>query len=1046
LKRSFELPRLPARLLLGLAISLLSIPASAVSSTVVISQVYGGGGNSGATLRNDFIELFNRGGSPVDVTGWSVQYASATGTTWQTTPLSGIIPPGGYYLVQQAQGTGGTVDLPTPDATGTIAMSATAGKVALVNTSTALTGSGCPFPASVVDYVGFGSTASCFEGSGPTPGPSNTTAVLRAGAGCTETDQNATDFATGTPSPRNSASPTAPCSGPTNPSGTGAASPNSAPAGGAVLLTVTVTPGTSPPSTGLSVSADLTAIGGPASQPFFDDGTNGDAVAGDNTFSYLATVGAGVTPGPKSLPASIADAELRSGATAIAFVVQAPLLAIAAIQGSGTVSPYAGAFVTTTGIVTGLKTNGIFIQTRDPSVDGDPASSEGIFVFTSSTPVGLAAVGDEVAVSGTAQEFVPSADPSSPPLTEIAGFPTVTLVSTGNPLPLPVTLTSTDTSPSGSIEQLERLESMRVAVSSLTVTGPTQGGVVETTATGTSNGVFYGVITGIPRPFREPGVQVPDPLPPGSPCCVPRFDANPERLRVDSDGLLGATALEVTAGAVVTNLVGPLDYGFRTFTVLPDPGSAPGISGNISVTPLRPPLQGEFTVGSFNLYRFFDDVNDPGIGEPVLTPGAFANRLGKASLAVRNVMRSPDIIGVQEAEGLPSLQALATRINADTVTGGGPDPQYQAYLIEGNDPGGIDVGFLVKGSRVDVVAVTQEGKTATYVNPLTGLPELLNDRPPLVLEASVRSTPTHAAFAVTVIVNHLRSLNGIDAPVDGARVRAKRRAQAEFLANLIQARQAADPTARIVSIGDYNAFEFNDGYVDVIGTIRGVPTPADQVLLASGDLVNPDLVDLVTALPAPQRYSYVFDGNAQVLDHVLANAALLPFFAGIEIAHNGADFPETYRNDASRPERISDHDMPVAYFRLEPIPQGWSFFTVPPCRVADTRGNGFSGPSGPPALAASAQRFFPMAGACGIPMTARAVALNLTVTNPISPGHLTAYATDIQKPATSTLNFRPGQTRANNAIVRLGTDGGVAIFSHHAGSVDVVIDVSGYFE
>src|SRR5947199_510096 len=117
---------------------------------VVISQVYGGGGNAGATFKNDFIELFNRGSAAVDVSGWSVQYASSGGTSWSnSTSLSGIIQPGQYYLVQEAAGTGGTTNLPTPDATGNIAMSATAGKVALVNTTTLLAGTGCPFAPSV---------------------------------------------------------------------------------------------------------------------------------------------------------------------------------------------------------------------------------------------------------------------------------------------------------------------------------------------------------------------------------------------------------------------------------------------------------------------------------------------------------------------------------------------------------------------------------------------------------------------------------------------------------------------------------------------------------------------------------------------------------------------------------------------------------------------------------------------------------------------------------------------------------------------------------
>lgn len=121
----------------------LSQPAAAVSTNVVISQVYGGGGNAGATYKNDFIELFNRGTATVVVTGWSVQYASAAGTSWAPTTLTGSIAPGQYYLVREAAGTGGTVDLPTPDATGATAMSGTAAKVALVSNTTALTGA-CP--------------------------------------------------------------------------------------------------------------------------------------------------------------------------------------------------------------------------------------------------------------------------------------------------------------------------------------------------------------------------------------------------------------------------------------------------------------------------------------------------------------------------------------------------------------------------------------------------------------------------------------------------------------------------------------------------------------------------------------------------------------------------------------------------------------------------------------------------------------------------------------------------------------------------------------
>lgn len=188
---------------------------------VVISEVYGGGGNSGATYKNDFIELYNPGNTAVDLTGWSVQYASATGTTWAATPLTGSIPAKSFYLVQEAAGTGGTINLPTPDATGTLALSGTAGKVLLANTVTAQTGAK-PTGAQIIDLVGFGTTANGFEGSGSTPAPSNTTSIERkatatstattlavggseefAGNGY-DSDNNSTDFVAQAPNPQNS--------------------------------------------------------------------------------------------------------------------------------------------------------------------------------------------------------------------------------------------------------------------------------------------------------------------------------------------------------------------------------------------------------------------------------------------------------------------------------------------------------------------------------------------------------------------------------------------------------------------------------------------------------------------------------------------------------------------------------------------------------------------------------------------------------------------------------------------------------------------------
>lgn len=699
-------------------------------------------------------------------------------------------------------------------------------------------------------------------------------------------------------------------SGSVPPSGLGTAVPSTVTAGDTTLLTVAVTPGSSPVSTGLAVSGNLASIGGATTQSFFDDGSNGDVTAGDGTFSYLATVTSGTTAGAKTIPFTVSDAQSRSSSGSISLTVTIPTttLTISQIQGTGDRSTFDTQAVKTNGVVTAVKSNGFFIQ--DPTGDGDPATSDGIFVFTSSTPPAAAVVGNRVEVVGVVSEFSPSTDLASPPITEIVS-PVVSILSTGNPLPAPVTLTAATMTPFGGISQLERYEGMRVEVATVTAISPTDGNVSEANATSTSNGVFYAVIPPNVRPFREPGIEVPNSLS-CTPGTIPCFDANPERLRVDSDAQVGTLAINLTTGATVTGLRGVLDYGFRSYTIDPDPGIAIGVTGSISAIPVPAPLATELTVAHFNLERFYDTVNDPATSDVVLTAAAFDRRLAKASLAIRNVLLTPDVLAVVEMENLTTLQALAGRIDSDAATAGQVAPNYQAFLFEGNDIGGIDVGFLVKTPKVSTVDVTQVGKMETYINPNNGSPELLNDRPSVVLRGIATAPGSDSGLPFTVVVNHLRSLLGMDDPIDGNRVRTKRKAQAESLATLLQGRQSEN----VISVGDYNAFEFNDGYVDVMGTIKGSPAPANEVMLATSDLVDPNLTNLIETLPASARYSYSFDGNAQVLDHALVNQKLFPRVSRFAIAHNDADFPEVYRNDATRPERISDHDAPVTYFKL----------------------------------------------------------------------------------------------------------------------------------
>jgi hypothetical protein len=200
---------------LSLAAALLAVSvARASSSGVVISQVFAGGGNAGAPFTNDYVELFNGGASSVDLSGWTIQYASAASTSWQATPLSGTLAPGRYVLVQLASGGTAGVALATPDVTGTTNLAASGGKVALVHDATALScgaaAGSCSANALVEDVVGYG-TASDYEGSAAAA-LTNTTALVRAAGGCTDTGANASDFASGAPAPRNSSQPAAPCS------------------------------------------------------------------------------------------------------------------------------------------------------------------------------------------------------------------------------------------------------------------------------------------------------------------------------------------------------------------------------------------------------------------------------------------------------------------------------------------------------------------------------------------------------------------------------------------------------------------------------------------------------------------------------------------------------------------------------------------------------------------------------------------------------------------------------------------------------------------
>lgn len=921
--------------LLGAALLVLPLAAPA---QVVISQVYGGGGNSGAPLRSDFVELFNAGSENVSLEGWSVQYASSTGTSWQRTNLSGSIAPGQYYLVKQADGSNTAAPaLPAPDATGSIAMAAGAGKVALVGNQTTLSGA-CPLGGAVIDFVGFGAGTNCAE-TAPTATLGNATAALRKGAGCTDTGNNAADFDVAAPAPRNSATTAAPCGGPVIPA--------------LSVADVAIEEGDASGSV-LRFTFRLSAPA-PAGGVRFDVATaDGSAVAGED---YIATqarleiaeggreafldvplIGDAVPEPDETFLVRVSNVEgasvERGEATGTIRNDDIVLVPIHAIQGSGSTSPLEGQVVVTEGIVTARRSNGFFLQTADGEDDGDPATSEGLFVFTSSTVFPAVEVGNRVRVSGRVVEFVPASAPNQRPITEITGgggvSVQVSLRASNQPLPAAVPLRAEDLAAGGPLEALERYEFMRVATGPLVTVAPSGAFLNERSATVTgSDGIFFAVRAGVPRPFREPGIPVTDVIAASAPAGVPRFDTNPERLRIDSDGQLGAARAVADAGTPLPSLTGVLDYGSGVYTLLPDPGQLAGdatglLPGGPAPKAVPDAPADALSLGSFNLLRFFDDVDDPGINEPVLSPVAFQARLRDTSEAICRFLKTPDVLGVVEVENLNALEKLAEAINTNLSGACPANPQYQAHLLEGNDVGGIDVGVLVSTRevrpgtpRIRVVSVEQIGKDARFTN-ANGSTEPLNDRPSLAVRLEANAA-NGSQVPLTFVVNHLRSLIGVNDTAAGSqgwatvgdRVRAKRAAQALYLAEWIEARQSAEPNGKLVLVGDFNAYEFSDGLVDVMGILTGRAAGPGEVLLHVPSPVTRPLTTLTTLAPPAERYSFTFDGNAQSLDHVVVNEAVLRGSLTVESAHAAinADFSETRFGQG--PVRTSDHDPVV---------------------------------------------------------------------------------------------------------------------------------------
>jgi predicted extracellular nuclease len=871
----------------------LASPAAAASPDIVVSQVYGGGGNSGATLRNDFIELFNRGTAAVDVSGWSVQYASSAGTTWQVTPLTGTIEPGQYYLVREAAGTGGTQDLPAPDASGSIAMSATAGKVALVTAATPLAcGATCAAAPGVRDFVGYGG-ANDFEGA-PAPGLSNTTADARAANGCQDTDSNAADFAAAAPQPRNTATQRASCAGDAAPV-VASTSPN----GGAtqVPLGANVSITFSEP---VALADDAVAI--TCSQSGAHAATRS---GGLETFSFdlaqdfvrnerctVTVSAAGVSDQDSNDPPDGLASDFS-----FSFNTLGLPLRIREIQGAHHLSPHDGDFVADVpGVITAKGTDGFWVQ--DPQPDRDERTSEGVFVFTGLGSNPDVPVGASVRVNGRVDEFRPgSANGNNLTITEIVS-PTWTTGAPGSVQPTVVGIggrlapgfvidndavggtaedpaTPFDPRQDG-LDFHESLEGMLVRVNNPLAVGPTNGfGELPVVAD-------FGLLA-FPHTLRG-GVFVH----PG--------DFNPERIILDAEAGFPTPSANVrdrlgSVQAVVHYSFGNFKYNLTGATSLK--------SGGLKREVTEAPRRDELAVASMNVEN--------------LDPGDPPEKFGQLAEILVDNLRSPDILAIEEvqdndgAEDSGSTAAdetYATFIEAIEDAGG---PTYDFRQIDpadgedGGEPGGnIRVGFLFRTDR-GLEFVDRPGGDATTPTTVVDTPEGAQ----LSLSPG-RLDPQNAAFdnsrkplagefrwmgrTVFAVANHFNSKGGDD-PLFGRfqppnRItETQRHQQAAVVAGFVEDVLAADRNANVVVLGDLNDFEFSE-------TLE---------ILEDGGLFN-----LMETLPPWERYSYVFDGNSQTLDQILVTKALTSSRPEYDSVHVNAEFHD----------QASDHDPQVA--RLKP--------------------------------------------------------------------------------------------------------------------------------
>jgi predicted extracellular nuclease len=603
----------------------------------------------------------------------------------------------------------------------------------------------------------------------------------------------------------------------------------------------------------------------------------------------------------------------------LTFTTILPVTQIGQVQGAAHLSPYVGQTVKVEGIVTARRTaggRGVWVQ--DPTPDASAATSEGVFAFTNAAPA--AEIGSHVRVVGTVSEFRPGADPDNLTITQInASNADVTTLSTGNEPPAPTVLglggrlpptevidddgagnveTGGVFDPAGdAIDFYESLEGMVLQVDDGSVVGPTRS---------------FGEITLLPDAgVWSTGLRTPR----GGILIGGYLDPNPERITVDDEILRDvapsprpAKAMpDMNVGAKITSsVVGPLDYSFSNYKIQATrtPTFVPG--GLVRETTDAPSVD-QVSFGTFNVENLAGT-----------DPQAKYDHL--AELIVDN-LRGPDILGIEEVQdndgvagGTESTVVDAgvawTRLIAAIQAADGPLYQYRQIDPvddqDGGAPGGnIRVGFLFRTDR-GVSFVDRPGGSPTTETTVVGKkskPELsaspgrigtqsaafADTRKSLAAEFSVRGKTVFA------IVNHFSSKSE-DQPLFGpaqppTRVsEVARHRQAQVVNAFVDAILARDDKASIVVLGDINDFEFSE----------------TTSILEGGVLTS-----LVKTLPPNERYSYVFEGNSQVLDQILLSDRLMqqPYRPAYDVVHLNSEFADAIQ--------ASDHEPSVVRLKFD---------------------------------------------------------------------------------------------------------------------------------